>query len=805
MPRHLLQPTPLTLAAALSLSGLCGAQTVPAAPVAAAPAAAASAATLPAPGASQPSRQRQPAAQSLADTAKPPVAATPPAAAKPAAATPPGAAARQQVEITATVQPESQEERRRATASRIVYGREELDRMGDATLGEVLKRLPGVTIGGAPGRGGQISMRGMGGGYTQILLDGQRMPPGFSLDSIAPEQIERIEIMRAPVAEFGARAIAGTINVIMRSDFKRKTNELRIGGGADGTHGQVGATWTYNGQTEALGYNLAATVFRGGQGNASDTRTLARDASGNTVLDQQQHSESSNKRSGLFANGRLQFRFGPGNTLDLQPFFNAVRTRGDGHETLVQPVGTGPAYPQPYALATWHSQSQWQMGRLNGTWLTPTPGGGRLQLRFGSTLSASSSVTDRDESGFTAGANRHKFDEGRQRELSGDINGKYSQLLGEGHSVAAGWELQSSQRTDSRISTVNAQPILAEFGEDITARVQRIALYAQDEWDLGKRLSFSLGARWEAINTRSDSAVKQVNNRSAVFTPLAHMVWKLPDSPRDQLRLSLTRSYRSPTTSQLIARPTISQIDSNTNIGNQPTHPDRAGNANLKPELATGLELGIERYLTAGGIVSANIFARKIDGLIRTVRSEETVSYSPVKRWVARPQNIGSADAAGLELEAKARLTDLWTTELPISLRTNFTLMWSRVDQVPGPNNRLEGQPPYTANVGADWPLRGTPLTVGASLNFTPSFALQQINSQTYRQGVKSVLDGYALWRFSPDASARLTLSNAAAQRYDTGSTTLLTDASGVFAGSQSADTSARTYTTVNLRGEFRF
>ncbi len=793
MLRRLIQPIPLALAAALSMAGLCGAQTAPAAsgaptapaaPVAtpaAAPAATASAATAPATSASQPSRQRPPAA-------------TPPASPPP-----------QQVEITGNVQPDSTDERRRATASRIVYGREELDRMGDATLGEVLKRLPGVTIGGAPGRGGQISMRGMGGGYTQILLDGQRMAPGFSLDSIAPEQIERIEIMRAPVAEFGARAIAGTINVITRSDFKRKTNELRIGGGADGSHGQVGATWTYNGQTEALGYNLATTVFRGGQGNESNTRTLGLDANGSTVLDQRQHTESSNKRTGLFANGRLQFRFGPGNTLDVQPFFNAVRTQGDGHEVLDQPVGVAPAYPQPYALATWHSQSQWQMGRLNGTWLTPTPGGGRLQLRFGSTLSASSSVTDRDESGFTAGANRHKFDDVRVRELSGDLNGKYSQLLGEGHSAAAGWELQSSQRTDSRTSTVNGQPILAEFGEDITARVQRIALYAQDEWDLGKRFSFSLGARWEGINTRSDAVANQVNNRSAVFTPLAHMVWKLPDSPRDQLRLSLTRSYRSPATSQLIARPAISQLYPDTDQPNQPTHPDRAGNANLKPELATGLELGLEHYLDAGGIVSANLFARKIDGLIRTVRSLETVSYATVPRWVARPQNIGSADAAGLELEAKARLTDLWTTDLPISLRANLTLMWSRVDQVPGPNNRIEGQPPYTANLGADWPVRGTPLTVGAGLNFTPAFALQQIDSQTYRQGVKRVLDGYALWRFGPDASARLTLSNAGARRYDTGSTTLLADANGAFAGSQSTDTSARTYTTVNVRGEFRF
>ncbi len=155
-------------------------------------------------------------------------------------------------------------------------------------------------------------MRGMGGGYTQILIDGQRMAPGFSLDSIAPEQIEKIEIMRAPVAEFGTRAIAGTINVVMRSDFKRKANEFKFGGGADGSRPQVGASWSANGQADTLGYNLSATAFQGGQDSVSDTRTLGLDADGDTVLDQRVHSSGDSTRRGLFVNGRLQWRLGPG-------------------------------------------------------------------------------------------------------------------------------------------------------------------------------------------------------------------------------------------------------------------------------------------------------------------------------------------------------------------------------------------------------------------------------------------------------------------------------------------------------------
>ena len=718
----------------------------------------------------------------------------------PAPDTTPDKPAPQQVEIIGNTAPDANDERKRATASRITYGREELDRMGDATLGEVLKRLPGVTLGGPPGRGGQVRMRGMGGGYTQILIDGQRMAPGFSLDSISPDQIERIEIMRAPVAEYGARAIAGTINVVMRSDFKRKANEFRIGGGADGGHGQVGATWTSNGQTEALGYNLSTTLFQGGQGSESDTRTLGLDPLGATTLDQRVHSETEDKRRGLFANARLQFKLAPGNTLDLQPFLNAVRTRSRGKATLEQPVGAD----LPYTRATWQTDSQWQMGRLNGTWATGAGDGGKLQLRFGGTLSTSSSLTERDETGGSATSSRHRSDDSSARDLSLDLNGKFSQLLAERHSASAGWELQQNQRNDRRTTTLNGAPTLTEFGDNTEATVQRVALYAQDEWDWSKTFSFYAGARWEAINTSSDSAVDRVHNRSAVFTPLAHMVWKLPDNPRDQLRLSLTRSYKSPTTSQLIARPGISQLYPDLSLPNQPTHPDRAGNPALKPELAWGLELGFEHYLNAGGILSANVYARRIDNLIRTVRSLETVSWASAQRWVARPQNIGQAHAAGLELEAKGRVADLWTGAPaalgPVSLRSNFSLMWSQVSQVMGPNNRLEGQPPWTANLGADWPVKGLPLTVGASLNVTPGFELQQVDSQTTRQGLKSVVDAYALWRFNPEASARLTLSNASARRYDTGTTTTLADGS-----SQAADTSARSYATVNLRAEFRF
>ena len=56
------------------------------------------------------------------------------------------------------------DERRQDTASKIVVTQEDIIRYGDPNIGDVLKRLPGVTVGGVQGRGGSIRMRGLGAG-----------------------------------------------------------------------------------------------------------------------------------------------------------------------------------------------------------------------------------------------------------------------------------------------------------------------------------------------------------------------------------------------------------------------------------------------------------------------------------------------------------------------------------------------------------------------------------------------------------------------------------------------------------------
>ena len=189
---------------------------------------------------------------------------------------------------------------------------------------------------------------------------------------------------------------------------------------------------------------------------------------------------------------------------------------------------------------------------------------------------------------------------------------------GREHQLVAGAEIEGARRNEERVSLENGVPQLAEFGDQLQASTLRLAGYVQDEWSLDARWSVHAGLRWEGIQTEGDAGDgSHPVNRSNVWTPLVHLLWKPDPKARDQVRLSLTRSYRSPGSSQLIARPWVNRRFP-ADGPNEPTHPDSAGNPWLQPELASGLDLAFERYLQGGGLLSANLFVRQLSGVIRT-------------------------------------------------------------------------------------------------------------------------------------------------------------------------------------------
>lgn len=683
------------------------------------------------------------------------------------------------------------DQRRNSIAGKIIIGREELDRDGDSTVGEILKRLPGVTAGGRPGRGGDIRMRGMGNGYTQILVNGERPPRGFSMESLAPDQIERIEIMRGPVAEFSTQAIAGTINIVLREEFHPKDTDLKIALGVEQGRVAPNISITYPGQWDALNYALSGSISHNGQADQGSTHKTEVTDSGVIQLVQDQIDHTRRSSTGIHLTPRFTYRFENGDTVNFQPFVMDNRSHSNSDTSIEQtpqiidPITQKP--PVARAFSSGNSESLFARANLN--YQHKFEDTSKLTLRLGGGVGHSDSNSVRSQFDRSGIQLDNMVDVNDTRDTSWTSGGKYTMPWGDRQNLAAGWEIENSHRNQTRTSLNNGLPQFIDSGDNLEANTRRMAAYVQDEFDINAQWSAYAGVRWEAIQTHSTKANYVVNNSSRVVNPIVHAVYRIPDWGKDQIRFGLTSSYRAPNLNDIIAVPTISPL-------NGPTRPDRSGNPDLKPESSRGIDIAFEHYLKNAGILSVNLFARSIDDLIR--RRTLLVSTSNGSRWVNSPINIGHALAKGIELEAKFPLQEFWSEGPAVDVRTNFSRFWSNVDDVRSPNNRLDQQPTMTANLGLDYKMQGTPFSAGGNLNWTPAYTNQVSDTQTASTGVKKQIDVYSLWRFSPNLKLRLSASNLQANDFVNGSS-LYVNGVNYLQSSRS-----RTYTVFSLRLEMK-
>jgi len=128
----------------------------------------------------------------------------------------------------------------------VVLDRETLEGSGFATVADILKDIPynggnslneGFTNSFAPGAAG-IDLRGLGQNRTLVLLNGRRVAGyGFAqnltesfvdINSIPISAVERIDILKdGASAIYGADAVAGVVNVILRKNYQGA--EIQLG------------------------------------------------------------------------------------------------------------------------------------------------------------------------------------------------------------------------------------------------------------------------------------------------------------------------------------------------------------------------------------------------------------------------------------------------------------------------------------------------------------------------------------------------------------------------------------------------
>lgn len=140
-----------------------------------------------------------------------------------------------QVQVTASrvEQPLTQ-----TLASVSVITRADIERIGTIDILDLLRRQVGIDLARTGGSGSSTSMfvRGTNSNQVLVLLDGVRVASantgGFTWEHLAPEQIERIEIVRGPRASvWGSDALGGVIAITTRRG-KGANAALRVGSNA---------------------------------------------------------------------------------------------------------------------------------------------------------------------------------------------------------------------------------------------------------------------------------------------------------------------------------------------------------------------------------------------------------------------------------------------------------------------------------------------------------------------------------------------------------------------------------------------
>lgn len=152
-----------------------------------------------------------------------------------------------------------------------VIRRDDLDRTGRATVAEALAALPqnyagsgtptAALVGSDPmqsnsGLATGVNLRGLGPDSTLVLVNGRRMAGAggrgdfADVSAVPTAAVERVDVLLdGASALYGADAVGGVVNIILRRDFDGQESRLRVGASKGGGESviaahTVGRTWS---------------------------------------------------------------------------------------------------------------------------------------------------------------------------------------------------------------------------------------------------------------------------------------------------------------------------------------------------------------------------------------------------------------------------------------------------------------------------------------------------------------------------------------------------------------------------------
>jgi outer membrane receptor protein involved in Fe transport len=673
-----------------------------------------------------------------------------------------------------------------ATAPTLGYDLEYFQRFEPLTVGDMLKRVPSVAFVSDMLEYDGVRLRGLDPGYTQVLINGKKVPGSgadrsFLVDRIPAELVDRIEIVRSASANRSGDAVAGAINIVLRDAYEFDGSYVRAGvltfgdGEIKPTLGAVTSLKLGEGRL-LLGANLQ------GRHNPKEKRSDRFDAPGGDFSDTELQDDV---RDGTdySANASFVTEFGASGKLSL----DGVYVHTDRTETEHSLEYNDPAAFDRVHLLSDNDQFE-EITQDNGSLslgLSFDGLGGRNGIDVGWATFRDDTLNTEEETGYDDDESPPAFD-GREgtRTLSETRDGELSVKLAHerkwgGATVEFGVDWQHKRREgELAVSEVESDvetgglPAYADFERtDSVITERRVDPYVMVS---GKadRLHWEAGLRHESTQSRVDADGDDTRNDYGVLLPSAHLRWSLAND--DRVSLSLARTVRRPGFDMLL--PVLLEGEFGDN--------DFIGNPELAPETAWGIDLGYEHRIGRRGIVGINVFQRRISDLIERVNTgaasdeaigdfeddvEEFLEENPgadettpgfpqfdPDSFVYTVANVGEGRVWGIEFDLSTPLTALGLEHTGVFL--NATWLDSDVADDLG-RRRFNDQARSVLNVGF---IQDLPAWGGAfGLSYRKQGdAYSRVLAEEVRTTYGADLEGFIVKRFGERLSVRLVGSN---------------------------------------------
>ena len=673
-----------------------------------------------------------------------------------------------------------------AVAPTLSYDLEYFQRFEPNTVGDMLKRVPGVAfVGSDIMEYDGVQLRGLGGGYTQVLINGKPVPGAgddrsFWVDRIPAEMVDRIEVLRSNSANRSGDAVAGAINIVLRDAYEFDGSYVRVGVNR-WDDGEINPTVGTVTSGEALGGRVLAGVNVQDRYRSKTKRSdRFSDPSRDELVSFEDQVEVKDGRD-YSANLSYTADVGDAGRFSLDGFY--VKTDRDVSEVSREVEFDGDDVIEadvpglnPIDQNNWGVGAEYSFGMA----------GGETEIDLDHARFEDDSSETEESYQYLNG----EFDAAEAEAQAVDASDRETSLK-IAHQRNVGGALEMEFGVDYRdkrrdVAYTNYEWEAAEEGDPVVYELDGVVASVIEETRIDPYLMFSsqgesfaweAGLRYEATDAdiayAEDGEVEgAASNDYDELLPSLHLKWDLSDDNR--ISLSLARSLKRPNFNELVPATLEGEFGDN----------DYVGNPLLAPETANGVDLGFEHRLGRDGVVGINLFYRDVQDLIELVNTgepsedaldnyaddieelmdeeglteEEARALLPFdpESWLFTSANVGDGKVYGLEVDLSTPLSAFGLDQTGVF--ANFSLVRSEVTDFIG-ERRFNDQAKSVYNLGFIHNLPEAGASFGATFR-KQGDAYSRVLAEEVLIRYGEDLEAFVEKRFGDNLAVRLSASN---------------------------------------------